>query len=437
MQEKIRLKKELGLTEAVLCGIGIILGAGIYVLIGETAGLAGNALWLSFLFATTVAAFTGLSYAELSSMYPKAGAEFEYTKHAFGRMPGFVVGWMTIIAGIVSASAVALGFGGYLFNLSPLIGLPQIPVVLAAILLIILCSLIVFIGIKQSAIIAIVFTLIEAFGLILIIFIGLPFIGSVDLMEMPLGLTGVLSGAALIFFAFLGFEEMVRMSEETKNAEKTIPKALMLAIIITAIIYILVGITVVSVIPWQELAVSSAPLALVAEKILGSSGGLLLSVIALFSTSNTVLLILLATSRIVFGIGEDKEFPNIVARIHPKTQTPYIAIILVMVIAIAFALVQDISFIANATDFLLFAIFIAINLAVVYLRVKEPETKRAFRIPLNIKNIPVLPFLGVISCVALITHIEFTVILLATGMVFLGIIFFDATHRMFKRSAKA
>ena len=151
MQEKIKLKKELGLTEAVLCGIGIILGAGIYVIIGPAAGLAGNALWLSFLLASTVAAFTGLSYAELSSMYPKAGAEFEYTKNAFGRRIGFFVGWMTIIAGVVSASAVALGFAGYLFNLSPLIGLPQIPVVAAAILLIILCSFVVFIGIKQSA----------------------------------------------------------------------------------------------------------------------------------------------------------------------------------------------------------------------------------------------------------------------------------------------
>ncbi len=433
MQEKIRLKKELSLTQAVLCGIGIILGAGIYVIIGEAAPLAGNALWLSFLIATIVAAFTGLSYAELSSMFPKAGAEFEYTKNSFGRKIGFLVGWMAILAGIVSASAVALGFGGYLHSLSPLLGLPEIPVIFSAVLLIILCSMIVFIGIKQSALIAIIFTLIEAFGLIVIIFIAFPSVGSVDLLEMPLGFTGVMAGAALIFFAFLGFEEMVRMSEETKNAEKIIPKALLLAIIITSIIYVLVAVSVVSAVPWQELAESAGPLALVAEKALGSTGGMALAVIALFSTANTCLLILLASSRIVYGIGADKEFPNIVAKIHPKTRTPYIAIILIMIASIGFAF-SDIRFAASATDLFLFAIFVAINSAVIMLRIKKPQEKRPFRIPFNIKNIPITAVLGILTSILLITHIELPIIIIFLGMTAEGIYFYEITHRISKKT---
>jgi APA family basic amino acid/polyamine antiporter len=429
MQEKLRLKRELTLTEAVLCGIGIILGAGIYVVIGKAAGLSGNALWMSFIVATIVASFTGLSYAELASRFPKAGAEFEYTKNSFGKRVGFIVGWLTIIAGIVAASAVALGFGENLFKLSQVIAFPEIPMLFSAVILLILSSFIVFLGIKQSARIAIIFTLIEAFGLILIIFIGLPSIGKVDLLEMPLGFTGVLQGAALIFFAFIGFEEIVRMSEETKNPEKTIPRALILAIVITSILYILVGVSVVSLVSWKELSETAAPLSLVAEKVFGSSGAILLLVIVLFSTSNTVLLVLLATSRIVFGIGQDKDIPHVIARIHPKTRTPYIAIILVMLLAVSFSFF-DIRFLAETTDFILFVIFIVINSAVIALRLKEPEIKPKFMIPFNYKNIPITAVLGILSCIALITHLNLNVILLSIDLTLFGLIFYEVSHKM-------
>ncbi len=433
MQEKLRLKRELSLTQAVLCGIGIILGAGIYVMLGKTAGLAGNALWMSFIIAAIVAGFTGLSYAELASRYPKAGAEFEYSKNAFGRRIAFIVGWLTIIAGIVAGSAVAIGFGENLFGLVLLLGWPEIPIIFSAAILIALCSFVIFLGIKQSAMIAIAFTLIEAAGLLFIIFIGLPFVGQVDLMEMPLGFTGVLSGAALIFFAFIGFEEIVRMSEETKEPKKTIPKALLIAIILTSIIYMLVAVSVISVVPWQALAESTAPLSLVAEKVFGAQGALILLSIVLFSTANTVLLVLLATSRIIFGIGEDKELPNIVAKIHPKTQTPYIAIILVMVLAIAFCFF-DLKFLGRTTDFILFIVFIIINASVIAVRIKEPEVKPNFRIPLNIGKIPVTAVLGILSCIGLMFYIEeIEVVFLALFLTGLGIAFYEVTHHLHKK----
>ncbi|MBU1120352.1 MAG: amino acid permease [archaeon] len=426
MLEKIRLKRELGLLEAVLCGIGIILGAGIYVLIGEAAGVAGNAIWLSFLIAAVVAAFTGLSYAELASLYPKAGAEFEYTKHSFGKRIGFIVGWMTIVAGIISAATVGLGFGGYFEALT------GIPVAFGAIGIIALSSFIVFYGIKQSAWIAGILTVIETLGLLIIIFIGLPYIGSVNLMEFPeTGFTGILTASALIFFAFIGFEEIVRMSEETRNAEKVIPKALMISIIITSIIYVLVAVVAVSVVPWNELAESSAPLADVAAKALGSEAFLILGIIALFSTANTVLLILLATSRIVYGIGEDEDIPHIVAKIHPKTRTPYIAIALVFIATVIFVFLGRIDFVAYATDYVLFLVFIVINAAVIAMRFKEPNTVRPFRIPFNIGRIPVTAVLGIITCIVLIgqiLQIHLDVIITSSVIIVIGLAFYEVAR---------
>jgi Amino acid transporters len=196
MPPVVPLKRELGLLEVTLSGVGIILGAGIYVLIGEAAALAGNAIWISFALAAFIAIFTGLSYAELSSLFPFAGAEYEYTARIFNRRLAFVVGILVILSGVIGASTVALGFAGYFHSFT---GLPLLP---SAAVLIILLSLLVAWGIGESTRVAIVFTLIEVGGLIGIIVIGLPHLGSVDYLETPSGLPGILSAAALVFFAY-------------------------------------------------------------------------------------------------------------------------------------------------------------------------------------------------------------------------------------------
>src|SRR3972149_9798419 len=239
MTRKVELKRQLGLLEITLSGVGIILGAGIYALLGKATGLAGNAVWLSFAFAAFVAIFTGLSYAELSSMFPKASAEHQYTKSAFNKKPAFIIGWLIIFSGIIGASTVALGFGGYFSALF------KVPVLTSAFVLIVILSLLLFYGIKESAWFAIISTLIETAGLIIIIFIGLPYLGKVDYFEMPQGLAGVFEASALVFFAYTGFESIVKLSEETKDPEKTIPRGLMLSVLISVILYIMVAISAV------------------------------------------------------------------------------------------------------------------------------------------------------------------------------------------------
>ncbi|VVB89072.1 Amino acid permease [uncultured archaeon] len=414
MTRKVELKRELGLLEITLSGVGIILGAGIYALIGKAAGLAGNAVWLSFALSALVAVFTGLSYAELSSMLPKASAEYEYTKSAFGMRLAFIIGWLIILSGIIGASTVALGFGGY-FN-----SLFSVPPTASGFVLIVALSFLLFYGIKESAWFAIVATLIETAGLVLIIFIGLPYLGKVDYFEMPYGLAGVFQASALIFFAYTGFESIVKLSEETKAPEKTIPRGLLLAILISIILYVLVAVAAVSVMGWEKLASSGAPFADLAFVALGSNAFALLSVIALFATANTVLMMMLGSSRIIYGMADSSTFPGILARVHPSRRTPWVAIFVAMVLSVLFIFAGDITFVANITNFTLFVTFFVINAAVILLRYKEPQMKRPFRVPVSIGKFTVLPFFGILFCIFMLFQLEWMVLLIGAALVILG-----------------
>lgn len=416
MSEKMALKRELGLIEVTLSGVGIILGAGIYALIGKATALAGNSVWLSFALASLIAVFTGLSYAELSSMFPRASAEYEYTSNAFGRRLAFIIGWLIILSAVIGASTVALGFGGYF---KALFG---VPIITSALFLIIALSLLLFWGIKESARFAIISTLIEIVGLILIIFIGLPYIGKVDYFEMPQGLTGIFQASALVFFAYTGFESIVKLSEETKNPEKTIPRGLMLSILISIFLYIFVAISAVSVTGWEKIAASDAPFADIAFSAFGSDAYIVLSIIALFATANTVLIMMLGASRIVYGMAGSLTLPAILGSVHFTRRTPWIAIFFVMLLSMLFIFSGDIAFVANVDNFTLFVTFFVINAALILLRYKEPQMKRAFRVPLAIGKFPVLPLFGIMFCVFMLFQLEWNVLLVGAVLVVIGLV---------------
>jgi basic amino acid/polyamine antiporter, APA family len=411
------LKRNLGLLEVTFSGLGIILGAGIYALIGQAASTSGNALWLSFLIASLVASFTALSYAELSSMYPRSSAEYEYVKNALGEKIAFTIGWLIIFSGILSASAVSVGFANYLGTLF------NLPHIYASIALIIILSLVLFIGIKESAWVAIVFTALEAFGILIIVYVGLPFIGSVNYMELtPLGWEGIFASAALIFFAYLGFEDIVKLSDETKEPSKIIPQGLILAMVISTVLYVLVAISSVSVLGWEVLSSSAAPFSDIAFSGLGANGSLILSFIALFATSNTVLLSLLASSRIVYGMASSNSLPDILGRVHSTTQTPWVSILVVGLASIGFLLVGGLNFLANVTVYTLFVSFIFINASVIILRFTAPDTVRPFKLPLNWGRLPLLPLLGLITCSVLLLGLDYYAILLGIIITVLGLL---------------
>ncbi|HZD43621.1 MAG TPA: amino acid permease, partial [Methanomicrobiales archaeon] len=417
------LKRNLGLIEVTFAGTGIILGAGIYALLGRGAALAGNAVWLAFLISAGIALFTGLSYAELSSIFPRASAEYEYTAESFGRRSAFVIGWLIILSGVIASATVAVGFGGYFSDLF------QVNLIYPAIVLVAALAFVLYIGVRESAFIAIAFTLIEASGLLLITIIGIPYIGSVNLFELPFGIEGLLEASALLFFAYLGFEDIVKMSEETREPETTIPRGLLLALAFSIVLYVITSVSAVSVIGYQELAASPAPFSTVAEVAIGGAGSLVLSVIALFATANTVLLMMYAASRIIFGMAESFSLPSLFARVDPVRQTPYFAILAVMIFTMLFTFIGDIGFIANLTNFTLFVTFVAINAAVITLRYTKPTLHRPFRVPLNIGAFPLIPLFGILSSILLLFQLTPTVLILGGLMTLIGVIIAFAGFR--------
>lgn len=413
-----KLKRALGIFELTLCGVGIILGAGIYALIGKAAGMAGNAVWISFVIAGFVSVLSGLSYAELSSMFPKAGAEYEYTKNAFSKRIGFLVGWMIAMSGAIGGATVALGFGGYF---EAVFGTPAI---IAALGLVVFVSLVMLSGVKESAWFAIVGTVFEVVGLIIVLIVATPYIGRIDYFEMP-SWNGVFAAAALVFFAYIGFEEITRMAEEVKNPKKNMPLALILAIMITTVLYILVALACVSVVDSSSLAKSNSPLADVVSVAMGSQAFVIFSIIALFATGNTVLLIMLAASRIIYGMAESGSMPKKLAYVHPSRQTPWGAIILITLLTCAFFAVGEIEKIANITNFTVFATFIMINAALIKLRHDRPKMKRTFRVPVNIGWVPVLPALSIITTLFMMGNVGLDAAVYGTAILVFGVLAYE------------
>ena len=411
-----KLKRSLGLFECMLMGVGVMLGAGIYALVGQAAALAGNMVWLSFFGASIVAGITGLSYAELSSYIPKAGGEYYYARRAFGNLVAFLVTWLLLLGVAVCSATVAVGFAGYL---SAMTGVHEI---WSAVLLIVAASALLVYGIKQSARVAVVCTVIELVGLVIIIGVGLPRIGTIDYLEMASGGGfGVLSAAALIFFAYIGFEEIVQLAEETRNAPKNIPRALLLSIVVTTILYVIVALCAISVLGWEKLGDSKAPLADVAAVALGQKAFFVLSVIALFSTGNTVLILLMSAARLMYGMAEDGNLPHTFAKVHERFQTPYMATGAVAALAIVLIVtLKKLTVVANLTNFSLLATFAIINAAVIVLRFREPETHRPFQVPVRLGRLPVIPCLGAISSLAMLLFVGWMALIVGTALLLAG-----------------
>lgn len=411
MKGEPELKKELNLLEITLVGIGNILGAGIYVLMGKAAGLAGNMVWFSFLFAGATAALSALSYMELASMYPRSGAEYEFVKRAFGERVGLFVGLLVVYFVVITSSAVALGFGRYFNNL---FGCGYLT---GAVGLFIFLSLIIVYGIKESARLAILISLIEVSGLLIVIYSGLPYLGTVNYLEFP-DLSGIFEASTLIFFAFLGFEDIVRLSQETKEAEKTTPKALLIAIFFTVFLYMCVAISVVSVLDFRVLRVSGVPLADVAAVSLGNDAFTLVSWIALFSTINTVLVVMLGGSRIIYSMARSGALPKSLSRVHRTYHTPWVAILSIACLSILFVMFRDIITVASIANLMIFSVFFLVNLSLIKLRYTDPERNRPFKVPFNIGRFPLPPFFGVLSIIFLFSRLSLEVI--TYGLVLAG-----------------
>ena len=393
------LRRELGLSETVVYGVGLILGAGIYAILGEATGVTGGSIVFSFLLAAVIAALTGLSYAELASLFPKAEGDYIYAREAFDReFVSDVTAAGRLFMGVISSAAVALAFSGYL---SSFVEIPAVPV---AVLLVLVMAAVNYWGIELSTKINVVFTGIEVLGLLIIIWIARGSWGDAQVFQAPNGLFGVVQASFLIFFAYLGFGSIVNLSEETENATVTIPRAIVLAIGITTVLYVLVGLSAVSLVDWQVLGRSTSPLAEVAQVGWGPVGSTVLAVIALFSTTNTVLILQISTSRLLYGVSksEYQVFPEVFSRVHPDRQTPHYAVGLVGLGTIPFVFLGDIGLVAGLANVMLLVVFVIVNAALLKLRYSRPEAERGFRTPFNVGKLSLTAVGGLLSSLGLI-----------------------------------
>jgi APA family basic amino acid/polyamine antiporter len=414
-QDPPGLRRVLGTVQVTAAGVGIIIGAGIYVLLGDATQRAGSAVWLSFLIAAVLCGLTGLSYCELASMYPSAGAEYEYSRRAFGPRIAFVTGWTMVAALVVAAAAVAIGFAHYLQYFA------SIPIRVGAIALLALEALVALSGITRSARLTLVLSAVQVAGLVAIVVIGAPHIGRVDLLS-GVSARGVFGGAALVFFAFIGFDEVITLAEETHNPTRTIPRALLFALGISTVLYMAVAVAAVSVVGSSTLAGSTRPLADVMAHVLGGRAESTVAAVALASTTNTALLALTAASRLLYGMSHSGAMPVRLDVVSRRTQVPHVAIAVAAVAAIAFASAGDLTLIASVTDFAVYIVFLAVNAAVIVLRVRRPQEPRPFRIPGAIGRIPVVPAAGFLAAAAMVPQLDGPAIAIGSGVVAAGLL---------------
>src|SRR3989344_5359864 len=382
-----RLKRTLGFWGVSIDGIGVIVGAGIYALIGVAAGVAGPALWMSFVFAGILALVTGLSYAELSSIFKTDAGEYDYLTKAFNKYLGIAVSALLVLAGVVICATVSLAFGGYF---QTLIGVDARWI---ALVLLVLGTIIGIRGMTESTAIAAGLTIVSILGLLFIIILSIPHLGKVSLFEMPFGFSGVLQGSALVFFAYIGFEAIIKLTEETKQPEKTIPRAIMFSIVVSTILYILVALSAVSVLNWQEISTSKSPLADVAGTFFGSSAFLVVAIIALVSTANTVIIEMIAISRTLYGLAQRKVVPQLFGYVHPTRRTPVYAVIATGLGSIVFLKVGSLESLAHIANFFMFGTFALVNFSVIAIRWRIKKA-RPFCVNCNVLGVPVLPMLG-------------------------------------------
>ena len=397
------LRRAIPPTLLLLFIVGDILGGGIYTLVGEVGAETGGAIWAAFGLALIAALFTAASYAELVSKYPRAGGAALYVHRAFGSaFFSFMVAFAVMASGIASASTLARGFGGdYLSEFV------DVSVVLAAIVLLLAIALLNFRGIAESVKVNVVFTIVEVCGLLLIILIaavalaqgdadmGRPF----EFKEGSSAFGAAFAGAALAFYALIGFEDSVNVAEEAEDPERVYPRVIFVGLAIAGSVYLLVTIGASLVVPTEDLASSDGPLLEVVSQGPLDIPEKLFAAIGLLALSNGALINMIMASRLLYGMSEERVVPSPFGRVHAVRRTPWFAILFTTALGVILVSTGDVGTLADTTVTLLVVVFAIVNATVLVLRREEAEHSH-FRAP------TIVPLLGILISIALLTQTE-------------------------------
>ncbi len=395
----VTLKRSLGLPMLVLYGLGVTIGAGIYVLVGEAAARAGVYAPAAFFLSAVVMGFTAGAFVELSGRVPQAAAEAVYVERAFQRpWLTVVVGLAVLIDAMIAAAAIALGAAGYIGSLVPLA-----EPVLVSLVVLSMASLAAW-GIRESVGIAAVMTVVEVLGLLAIVGAGL-WADPTMFADLPkaiphptdtVALSGVFAASLLAFFAFIGFDDIVNLVEEAKDPIWALPRAIWITLALVTLIYVLVSFVAVHAVPMEELAASTAPVSLLFERLTGI-GPFWITMIAILATTNGVVIIMIMAARVAYGLAREGRLPGWLGEVSPRTRTPLNATVLVAVAVLGMALFAPLELLAEATSAIMLGIFVMVNLALVWLKLwGGPAPEGAMTVPLFV------PVLGVVTCLVLL-----------------------------------
>ncbi|MGH0034089.1 MAG: APC family permease [Myxococcota bacterium] len=397
------LARSVSFPWLVLYGLGTTIGAGIYALTGVVAGRSGLMAPSAFAFASLMALFTALSFAELSSRFPRAGGEAVYVREGLGsRRLSSVVGVLVVIAGLISAATVSVGFAGYL---SAFVEVNRVLVAGGAVLAI---GGVAAWGVRESVTLAGLMTLLEVGGLLMVIGFGWPVLQDWPerapemLPSDGASLAAVAGSGILAFYAFLGFEDMVNVAEEVRDVRRTLPRAILVTLGVTTLLYVVLAAVAVLAVPPSELAASEAPLSLVFERCGGRPE--ILGAIALFALLNGALVQVIKGSRVLYGLGRQGSLPSRLGRVHPRTRTPLLATAIATGVAAALAVAFPLEVLAEATSAVTLVTFCLANVALVVVKLRDPRPDGVVCYPLAV------PIAG-----ALVTS---------------GLLVFEAVHRV-------
>jgi basic amino acid/polyamine antiporter, APA family len=405
------LKRSLGLLDATAISVGAIIGGGIFVVTGIVAGLAGSALVVSMIVAAVIAFFTALSFAELTAWQPVEGSVYEYARQVISPFSGFLAGWMWIVSNTFTGAAVSLGFAYYLTA-----SFPSLPANVVAAVMCLAFTALNFLGARESARLNTI--LVAAKLLILGFFVVLGALNASTANFAPFEpfKEGVLYGAYFIFFAYTGFGRAAVVAEEVKDAKRNVPKALLLSLAVSTIVYVLVGIVAVGLVGSNALADSNSPLA---EAISVTGSPLAVQIVSfggLLATASVLLTSILGVSRMAYSMARRKDLPHGLAKLHNRFCTPYFSIWAVGILMAVLVLFFDLTGIVAISTFGALFYYAFTNAAALKLKTEERRYSR------------LVPIVGLGTCIALLAFILFAatqawiigVICLTAGAVYYG-----------------
>jgi len=414
MGEK-RLKRELGLLQATMMGLGGAICAGVFVTLGYAATLAGTALIIAMILCGIINLFTMLSYAELGAAIPSAGGEYTFAKASFGGFLSFITGWFEWISNMFYAAFSSVGFAYLIFYVIPAINIPLTAVITVAIFTIINIKGVKETGLTQTVLVIILLNLLGIFA-----FWGFFSSQGAGTLELkgPGGFLGVLKASAFIFVVYLGGEAIAVAQAEIKNPGKTIPRAILLSCLVLILIYTTIAYVVFKIVPPESLAGQASPLAYVAEQFMGPLGVGMITIAGIIAALSSVNTSIMANSRVAYALARDGYFPKGFFDLHGRYRTPFIAILVGSVFTAAFAATGIVNFVAYATDFGFIIGFIFVNLSLIKLRRDKPNLFRPFKVPLY----PLTPILGIVTSLLLIFFLEPSALLIGTELFIFGLI---------------